>query len=65
MIESDHEFGCPYCGAPNSLRVDASGGRRQDFVTDCEVCCRPIEIEVDRDPSDGTVFLTAKREGEG
>lgn len=64
MLESDEFFGCPYCGTENSLRVDATGGRRQFFVTDCENCCRPISIELEVE-SDGYVSVIAKREGEG
>ena len=63
-IESDQAFNCPYCGAGISIRIDQTGGRRQNFVTDCEVRCRPIEVEVDIDP-DGYVNFIAKREGEG
>ena len=47
-----------------SVRIDHTAGSRQSFVTDCENCCRPIEIEIDVE-SDGYVNLTAKREGEG
>ena len=64
MLESDQESNCPYCGEPITVRVDQTGGSRQFFITDCEVCCRPIQIEVDID-SDGYVNLIAKREGEG
>ena len=64
MLESDQEFGCPYCGEMISTRVDQTGGRRQRFVTDCEVCCKPILIEIDIE-SDGYVNLIAKCEGEG
>lgn len=63
-LESDQLFNCPYCGAENSARVDATGGRRQSFVIDCEVCCRPMAIEVEIE-DDGYVFFIAKREGEG
>jgi hypothetical protein len=33
------------------VAVDPSGGRRQRFIEDCPVCCRPIDFEVtvDRD----------------
>lgn len=62
--ENDQEYNCPYCGAPISARVDRSGGPRQTFVTDCEVCCRPIEVEISIE-DDGYVNLVAKREGEG
>lgn len=63
-LESDQIFNCPYCGAENSTRVDATGGSRQSFVTDCEICCRPMEVEVDIE-SDGYVNFIVKREGEG
>ena len=62
--EEDLELNCPYCMAPISLRVDKTGGSKQIFVVDCEVCCRPIEIELDIE-SDGYVNFVAKREGEG
>ena len=64
MLECDQEFNCPYCGELISLRVDATGGSQQFLITDCEVCCRPIQIELAIE-SDGYVGLTAKREGEG
>lgn len=64
MLESDQDINCPYCGEVIGLRVDQTGGSRQSFVTDCEVCCRPIEIEIDIE-SDGYVNVTAKRSGEG
>ena len=40
------EAECPYCGEPLELAVDEFGGRRQAYVEDCTVCCRPIEIHV-------------------
>ncbi len=64
MLESDQELNCPYCAEVISLRVDSTGGKRQFFVTDCEVCCRPIDIEIEVE-SDGYIQLTAKRSGEG
>ena len=63
-LEDDHEIGCPYCGTAFSVRIDNTAGSRQEFVIDCENCCRPIAIELDIEP-DGYVSLIAKREGEG
>ena len=63
-LESDQKFNCPYCGEVITVRVDQTGGGRQFFITDCEVCCRPIQVEVDVD-TDGYINLVAKREGEG
>lgn len=45
-MELDHEFPCPYCGETLSLRLEPGAGRRQDFVYDCEVCCKPIHIRI-------------------
>lgn len=36
---------CPYCGEPIELLVDDSVDR-QEYVEDCPVCCRPIEVTV-------------------
>jgi len=46
MLENDYEFSCPYCGEMLAVRVDATAGQKQDFVYDCEVCCKPISIRV-------------------
>jgi hypothetical protein len=45
-IEQNEGFLCPYCGEPNELLVDVSGGRHQEFVVDCEVCCAPIVVRL-------------------
>jgi len=45
-LEQSENFSCPYCGETNDLPVDISGGPRQEFVVDCEVCCAPIVIRL-------------------
>ena len=35
---------CPYCGQPNEVYVDYSGGQRQEYEEDCQVCCRPLQV---------------------
>ncbi len=37
---------CPYCGEPNEVAVDLSGGRLQSYEEDCQVCCRPWTVHV-------------------
>jgi len=37
---------CPYCGESFSTQVDLSAGS-QNYVEDCAVCCRPIEVFVE------------------
>lgn len=39
----EHGFTCPYCGEEISMVLDLSV-RRQIYVEDCEVCCKPIEV---------------------
>ena len=37
---------CPYCGEASELPVDLAGGSVQEYVEDCQVCCRPITLSV-------------------
>ncbi len=37
---------CPYCAEPFSVLVDCSAGH-QEYIEDCEVCCRPVELVID------------------
>ena len=43
---------CPYCWERFTLLVDASVAS-QEYVEDCEVCCRPIDFSVDVDEHGG------------
>lgn len=36
---------CPYCGEGITIVVDTSVPE-QEYVEDCSVCCRPIELTV-------------------
>ncbi|MGQ0650015.1 MAG: CPXCG motif-containing cysteine-rich protein [Gemmatimonadaceae bacterium] len=40
---------CPYCGEENVIAVDPGGGPRQQYVEDCQVCCRPWQVLVQFD----------------
>ena len=46
---------CPWCGEAVELLIDPSGGDSQDYVEDCEVCCRPWHISVALDPARGII----------
>jgi len=39
----EHPFTCPHCWQPISAVVDTSVPE-QEYVEDCEVCCRSIQI---------------------
>lgn len=42
---------CPHCGASVSLTLDPAGGQVQEYVEDCEVCCRPWKVLIQYDGS--------------
>ena len=58
MIEEDYPFSCPYCGVDLNARLDVSAGKHQRFVQDCEVCCKPIQIDV-RFSGDEVILFSA------
>jgi hypothetical protein len=37
---------CPYCGEENEISVDPGSGVAQEYVEDCQVCCRPWNVHV-------------------
>lgn len=43
MTEPIEQLGvlCPYCGESFTTQIDISAGD-QDYIEDCQVCCRPI-----------------------
>ena len=45
MIEEE-VVNCPSCGEPVALEVDTSAGDEQEYVEDCAVCCRPMDVYV-------------------
>ncbi len=55
-VEDEYTFACPYCFTEISMTVDYTGGRRQVFTTDCEVCCRPIAIRLEVGSDEVTSF---------
>lgn len=59
MQQSEQGFQCPYCGERISVLVDHSE-QQQDYIEDCEVCCRPIMLMV-RVETDDSVRLVARR----
>ena len=56
-MEIESSFVCAYCLQVNDILIDATAGRRQEYVEDCEVCCRSnrLHIEVDEEMEDATV----------
>jgi hypothetical protein len=48
---------CPYCGEGMEMALDPGSGPRQEYVEDCQVCCRPWQVGVRYGP-DGAAHVT-------
>jgi len=59
---TETRISCPYCGESISVLVDDSVPE-QSYVEDCQVCCRPIVLDVVVD-LDGDVEVSARSENE-
>ena len=42
-MEVSETIQCPFCGQRFEIVVDTSMGTNR-FTTDCEICCRPMEV---------------------
>ena len=45
MLTDIAEIDCPYCGERIEIVIDGSIAQ-QEYIEDCSVCCRPIELSV-------------------
>lgn len=52
---------CPYCGESFETNVDASAGD-QEYIEDCQVCCRPIVFRLTADADGNVQDLETRRE---
>ena len=59
---SEINISCPYCGESISVLVDDSLPE-QNYIEDCQVCCRPIVLDVIVD-LEGDVAVSARREND-
>ena len=59
---SETHISCPYCGESISVLVDDSVPE-QSYVEDCQVCCRPIVLDVTVG-SDGGVVVSGRSEND-
>lgn len=51
---------CPYCGVGAEILLDPGGGTSQEYVEDCEVCCRPWMVRVTYVEGQAFVDLTTE-----
>ncbi len=60
LLQENVEAYCPSCGEPIQLLVDCSIPE-QEYIEDCQVCCRPIQITASVD-SEGIPALEVQSE---
>ena len=56
-----HSLDCPYCGETIQIVVDCSVSN-QDYIEDCQVCCRPINLYVTIDGNNVQVHASHENE---
>ena len=59
---TEKDIGCPYCGETITVLIDGTLPE-QNYIEDCEVCCRPIVFDVVVDV-DGDVTVSVRAENE-
>lgn len=52
---------CPYCGETFETSVDGSAGA-QEYIEDCQVCCRPIVFQIEVDHQGDLCSVQVKRD---
>jgi len=60
MDQIEKTIYCPYCGEPLQVLVDPSEPH-QDYIEDCQVCCRPIRFIVEVD-AEGDAWIEPRHE---
>lgn len=55
-------YQCAGCGEWNDTAVDECAGSRQEYVEDCQVCCKPNLLRVHWDVVAGEFVILAELE---
>ena len=56
-----HSLDCPYCGEAIKMVIDCSVSG-QDYIEDCQVCCRPINIYVTIEDENVQIYASHENE---
>jgi hypothetical protein len=46
VLDTEAGVACPYCGERIVIGLDPGGGTTQEYVEDCQVCCRPWRVQL-------------------
>ncbi len=55
-------FQCAGCGEWNETTVDSSAGRTQQYVEDCQICCKPNVLSISWDTELEEFLISAQLE---
>ena len=55
-----HSIQCPYCGERFETLVDTGSGPAT-YIEDCQICCQPIEFELQVDSRGSVAGLSVRR----
>ncbi|MBV9572959.1 MAG: CPXCG motif-containing cysteine-rich protein [Acidobacteriales bacterium] len=55
-------FQCAGCGEWNEIFIDTSAGGTQNYVEDCQTCCRPNVLHIAYNREGSEFFVTAELE---
>ncbi|KQQ50796.1 hypothetical protein ASF84_21250 [Pseudomonas sp. Leaf127] len=55
------DYQCPYCGESVETLLDLSGGDQQ-YIEDCQVCCRPIVFDLRTDGEQWSLDVRSENE---
>lgn len=50
-METTEAIYCPFCGQKFEVSIDTTISS-QRLTVDCEVCCRPLELQVECEPGE-------------
>jgi hypothetical protein len=59
---AEARYQCAGCGEWNDTFVDESAGGRQQYVEDCQVCCKPNLLDIRWSATDGGFAIHAELE---
>jgi hypothetical protein len=59
-IATEADVTCPYCGENVTIALDPDGGLAQEYIEDCQVCCRPWRVHVSYD-DEGAVEVSVEQ----
>lgn len=62
LLKMTSGFQCAGCGEWNETTVDSSAGRTQQYVEDCQVCCKPNVLSISWDTELEEFLISAELE---